>query len=291
MMDSMESPNVFVVILNKDGKDCLQDCLKAVFALTYGNLEVIVVDNASRDGSIEHARRTFPKSHFILNRENLGFARGMNVGIRYACAKGARYVWLLNNDAVPRRDSLSELVRTADPDGRDILSPFILDRTGKTWFAAGQIDWMRMRAVHVDPPVDMKRNEPYTTGYLSGCALLLPKPAIDTIGLFDEAYFLYYEDADYSLRAKKAGFRLRVVPGSVVVHGEHSIENPDKTYWLVRSGLRFFRTHTPRWRKPYLGTYLLLRKLKNRIDIIRGSAEALLVKRAYADDSEERKFA
>jgi GT2 family glycosyltransferase len=283
----MESPKVFVVILNKDGKDCLPECLRGVFGLTYPNFEVVVIDNASRDGSMEAARRDFGRVHFILNEENVGFAAGMNVGIRYARSRGAQYVWILNNDAAPGRDALTELVRVAERESDAILSPLVLSPSGKTWFAGGRIDWIRMRAIHVDPPVDTHTNEPYETGYLSGCALFLPKKAIETIGLFDEDYFLYYEDADYSVRAHEAGFQTLVVPKSVVVHGEQSETHPEKVYWLVRSGLRFFRTHATWWQRPYLTCYIALRKLKNRNNLKQSSEEARLVAQAYADEKEK----
>ncbi len=287
-MIPMESPKVFVVILNKDGKECLPECLRGVFGLAYPNFEVVVVDNASRDGSIEDARRDFGRVHFILNRENLGFAAGMNIGIRFARSKGARFIWLMNNDAVPGRDALSELVRIAMREPKALLSPLVLDRSGKTWFSGGRIDWLRMRAVHVDSPTDTKRNDPYGTGFLSGCALFLPVDAIGAVGLFDEGYFLYYEDADYSLRAKKSGFRLLIAPKAVVVHGERSSGNPEKVYWLVRSGLRFFRLHAPWWHMPYLASCLAMRKIKNRYDVKRGLEEARLVARAYADEKTGR---
>lgn len=285
----MESPKVFVVILNKDGSECLPECLRAVFSLSYGNFEVVVVDNASRDGSLEAARRDFGRAHFILHEENIGFAAGMNAGIRFARSRGARYVWLMNNDAVPGRDSLTELVRVAERESDVLLSPLVLEPSGRQWYAYGQIDWRHMRAVHAEPPKEVRDNEPYKTEYLSGCALFLSIDAINQIGLFDEGYFLYYEDADYSLRARDAGYRLFVVPKSVVVHGEQSRKDPEKTYWLVRSGIRFFRLRSPWWQKPYLACYLALRKLKNAIDRKRGFREAELVASAYRDEKGDRK--
>jgi len=122
-----DSPKVFVVILNWNGKDGLIDCLRSVFALSYGNFEVIVVDNASRDGSIETTKASFSRAHFILNPENLGFSSGMNVGIRFALSQGAEYVWLLNNDTECERKSLSELVSVSESEKKSTLySPKIL---------------------------------------------------------------------------------------------------------------------------------------------------------------------
>lgn len=286
----MESrPKVFVVVLNKDGKDCLPACLRSVFALSYGNFEVIVVDNASRDGSIEDARRDFGRAHFIINKENVGFAAGMNLGIRYALSKGASYVWLLNNDTVTEKGSLSGLVTVAEKEENALLSPLIFDTTGKTWFSGGEIDYFRMRATHVEASRLRDDDAPYETGYLSGCALFLSKPVIGKVGLFDEGYFLYYEDADYSVRAAESGYRLLVVPTALVTHAERSAENPDKIYWLVRSGLRFFARHTPFMIRPVSSTLLLLRKIKNAIDIRNGKEQAVLVASAYRDYGSERK--
>lgn len=289
-MGCMEKePKVFVIVLNKDGKETLPGCLRSVFALSYGNFEVVVVDNASRDGSIETARLDFGRAHFVVNDENTGFSGGMNIGIRYALSKGASYVWLLNNDAVPERDSLSRLLRAAEVSGDAVFSPIVKDDSGHVWFSGGKIDFPRMRAEHVDSSPDSDKGEPYETGYLSGCALLLPKKAIERVGLLDEGYFLYYEDADYSIRAKKEGFRLLVVPSSVVIHSEASRRNPEKTYWLVRSGLRFFHVHTPVHLRPWMAVYLMLRKLKNRRDVSGGSEGALLVASAYRDYDADRK--
>jgi GT2 family glycosyltransferase len=280
-------PKVFVVILNWNGKDGLIDCLRSVFSLSYRNFEVIVVDNASRDGSIETAKASFSRAHFILNPENLGFSSGMNVGIRFALSQGAEYVWLLNNDTECERESLSNLVSVSESEKEPALySPKILSPDGSVWFSGGKINYLHMRAEHVGGVLRKgagKGVKSYETGYLSGCALFLPRKAIEIVGMLDEEYFLYYEDVDFSVRAKKKGFDTRIVPESVVVHREKSLENPEKTYWLVRSGLRFFEEHTPGILKPFMWTYLFFRRIKNKADVFRGKKEALSVSSAYAD--------
>lgn len=277
------SPKVFIVVLNYNGKDCLIPCLRSLYTIKYPNFETVVVDNASRDGSLELARRTFGRAHFIVNERNAGFAAGMNVGIKFAMGKGARYIWLLNNDAVVGEDSLRKLVDAAESEGRCALfSPFILTPSGDIWFSSGRIDYLRMRAEHVPPPVTTS-HKPYESGFLTGCALFFPRELVEKIGFFDEKYFLYYEDADFSIRARKAGCRTIVVPDSVVVHGERSSENSEKVYWLVRSGLRFFSSHTPWYLRSWMHLYILLRKVKNRWDKKKGKKEAFLVARAYED--------
>ena len=283
MMRRMTQPKVFIIILNWNGKDRIIPCLRSVFSLGYGNVEGVVVDNASRDGSLELARSSFGRAHFIVNERNVGFAAGMNVGIRFAISKGAEYVWILNNGTIVGKDALSVLVDAARESGKALLSPLILTPSGKTWFSAGKIDFIRMRSVHADPDVASREHEPYETGYLTGCALFAPKEVFEAAGLFDERFFLYYEDADFSLRAKKTGYRLLVVPKSVVVHGEQSVDNPEKVYWLVLSGLRFFEEHTPWYLHLWMQLYILLRKMKNKTDKKKGKKEAFLVASAYED--------
>jgi len=274
---------VFIIILNWNGKERIVPCLRSVFSLGYKNFEVVVVDNASRDGSLELARASFGRAHFIVNEKNAGFAAGMNVGIRFALSKGAEYVWVLNNDTVVGRDALSVLVDAAEASRGAILSPLILTPSGKAWFSAGRVNFLRMKTEHVDPDVASREDAPYETEYLTGCALFMPKEAVKAIGLFDEQFFLYYEDADFSLRAKNAGYTLLVAPKAVVVHGEQSTDNPEKIYWLVLSGLRFFGKHTPWYLRPWMRLYILLRKMKNKTDKKKGKKEAFLVASAYED--------
>lgn len=285
------APKIFIVILNWNGGQVLLPCLRSVFSLTYTNFEVVVVDNASTDGSFESARSHFSRAHFIRNEKNVGFAAGMNIGMKFALSRGARYVWILNNDTLCGRDSLSELVSVIRKEQNNaILSPLILTPLGKTWFSFGKIDFFRMKAFHSAPPVDTKESNPYESEYLSGCAMFFPKRVLQKIGFFDEKYFLYYEDADISMRAKNAKIKLLIVPKAVIVHGEQSQAAQKKVYFLVLSGLRFFDLHAPRLLRPWMKLYILLRKVKNRMDrSSRNDETALLVHKAYADYASGKK--
>jgi GT2 family glycosyltransferase len=277
----MNTPKVFILILNYNGKHTLAHCLQSVYQLRYPNFDVVVIDNDSKDGSLEEAKRLFPRAHFIKNMHNLGFSAGNNVGIRFALEKMADYVWLLNNDAKVDRDSLNRLVKVGENYSRTgILSPLILhSKTKNIWFAGGKIDWMTMKAVHVPP---QSLDKPIRTEYISGCAMLVKKEVFREIGLLDEHFFLYYEDADFSLRARYSGFELEVIPDAQVFHEEVSVENPSKIYWLVVSGLQFFHKHAPWYYRPWLVVYLALRKAKNWRDLLwRKHPSAVEVRRAY----------
>jgi GT2 family glycosyltransferase len=284
MIESGSQPSVFVLVLNFNGGEKLLSCLSSVFQSDFPRFEVVVVDNCSTDGSLDTARRNFSRAHFIKNSSNAGFAKGNNLGLRFALEKFADYVFVLNNDAVVEKNTISQLVQEADgKQAVGILSPLVLSADGKTvWFSGGKIDWVKMRAVHDDAAVP---EHPYPTEYVCGCAMLVNKDVFKKIGLFDERFFLYYEDADFSLRAKKAGFSLLMVPSATVTHLEQSAgRGKSKTYWLVFSGLLFFRIHASSLQKTWLFFYLQLRKLKNISDLVFAKNEsALQTRQAYRD--------
>lgn len=285
-------PKVSVVILNYNGKDVLGPCLSSVFAVNYPNLEIILVDNNSQDGSFEAAKANFSKAVFIKNEENLGFSAGNNAGIRFALERMADYVLLLNYDTEVERDFLANLLEVAESDDRiGVLSPIIFEgRTKKVWFSGGQIDWVRMKAIH-EKKINEKNTESYSTEFVSGCSMLVKKKVFEKIGLLDEDFFLYWEDVDFSYRAKKAGFDRVLVPKSVVYHYEKSEEmKANKVYWLVISGLIFFRKNASFWLKPWVWLYVFLRKTKNFLDIKRNNNVKLArsVRKAYGDFNREK---
>lgn len=273
---------VAIIVLNYNGRDCLSRALRSLQAVDYEEKKLVVVDNNSQDESFEIAKKGFPTCIFIKNMENLGFAGGMNVGIREALRLGADYVWLFNNDAEAEPTALRKLVDFLDshPEAA-AASPIITDFSGKEWFVSGKVSYVRMRAVH-----GKRKSEdiPYQSEYLSGCALLVRCSSFKSVGLLDERYFLYYEDADISLRLRRSGEKLFVIPAARVRHGEQSErENAEKIYYLVYSGLIFFHEHTPILIYPWIRCYEFLRRMKNRTDLLLRRKNAAMVRRAYDD--------
>lgn len=277
-------PKVFIIVLNYNGKTTLSSCLASIYSSTYPKFEVVVVDNDSHDGSFELAKTNFSRAHFIKNSTNTGFASGSNLGIRFALEKFADYVLVLNNDTYLKKDTLSKLVTLAQSHPVPaIINPLILNRDEKTvWFAGGVIEWLKMKNVHL---TKTSLATPYPTEYCTGCAMFVSKEIFKKIGLFDQRYFLYYEDADFSLRARKVGFDLLICPTAKITHLEQSNEkNELKTYWLVLSGLLFFSLNADFFQKLYLLPYLQLRKLKNLFELkFKPSPLASQVKQAYQD--------
>lgn len=278
------SPLVFILVLNYNGRETLLSCLRSIFRLEYPMFRVVVIDNASTDGSFESAKERYSQAHFIRNSENVGFARGMNVGIRFALDQRAEYVWLVNPDTIVSKESLHRLVELLEHHASvGIASPIIFTPSRRRiWFGGGKIAWFRLRALHTKP---RSRAIPFETGFLSGCAPLVKVPVFRMVGLFDERFFLYYEDADLSIRTKRAGFPIVVHPKATITHSEESKRNPEKTYWLVRSGLFFFRKNFPFWGQPYFWISFAFRKLWNMFRIASSpeDATARSVRDAFRD--------
>jgi len=277
----MNNPKVFIIILNYNGRDTLKKCLDSVFHSDYQNFEVVIVDNDSRDGSFELAKGIFPNFYFIKNDKNIGFSKGNNIGIRFALEKMADYIFLLNNDATIEKNTLSKLIESSKKEEADIFSPVIYNRENKIWFAGGKIKWLQMKATHESQIL----NHPYETDYISGCAMLVKKEVFKKIGLFSEDYFLYYEDADFCVRARKNGFKCIIIPSAKSIHFEKSeLDLSNKLYWLVISGLIFFEKNTPKMLRFWVRPYLHLRKVKNMLDNLNNKNRyAPIVKKAYTD--------
>lgn len=251
----MEEQTVGVVILNWNGGDEIQDCLMSVFESTHRAVEVVIVDNGSVDGSSDVIRLRFPQTHFINNQRNLGFAKGSNQGMEWALTRGIQSVLLLNGDARLHPNAIRELLTVADHgDNTVVACPRMYLAGGnngvnRLWFVYGTVRlWaglFRNPAFnHVDSP---KWSLPRDMEYASGCCMLIPVHILQIVGMLDERFFAYCEDVDFSLRVRKAGFRLRYVPSAYLWHGSSKPTNRTRTvmyrYLATRNNLWIVRKH------------------------------------------------
>ena len=276
-------PLTGIVVLNFNGHDCLLACLRSLYALQYKEKCIVVVDNGSHDGSLAAALALYPDLMYLRNEKNLGFSAGMNVGIKEALARGAQWIWLFNNDATTEPDTLDRLMTEALAHPKvGLLSPRIFT-PGKAhvWFEKGRIDFWRMRVLHIPATAENLLCSAYESPFLTGCALLIKKEVLSRVGMLDEHFFLYYEDADLCVRARAKHYTSLVVPQALVYHQENSQKNSRKTYFLVLSGLLFFAKHYRGWQKTYLALYVTIRRLKNWLDIVCGRDGATGVRQAY----------
>jgi GT2 family glycosyltransferase len=215
-------PKVFIIILNWNRLNDILECLESVYKLNYANFEVIIVDNASTDNSVEIIRKKYPGMIIIENGENLGFAGGNNVGMDYSIKQNADYVWLLNNDTVVNPDCLSYIIESAESSEKiGLVSPIIyyLESPLQYQFAGSYIDWKTLSIVY--PEQDKEIPAEFQTGEnvcLWGTALLIKSNLIKNFGYLKNEYFAYWEDTEYSLRSLKGGFKNRVCDQSIVWH-------------------------------------------------------------------------
>ena len=217
MSDDSPHPLISVIVVNYNGKKFLPDCLNSIFQQTYFPFEVIMVDNASHDGSVGYVQQSFPGVKMFTQSTNLGFAGGTNEGIRQA---EGEFILTLNNDTIITPDFIDELAQpmVSDPsvgmcaskmifpDGRINSTAICISRSGAAWDRGmGEPD-------HGQYDVAEE-----VFGACAGAALYR-RIMLDEIGLFDEDFFLYMEDVDLAFRARLSGWKCMYVPSAQVIH-------------------------------------------------------------------------
>lgn len=220
----MTAAGVTIVVLNWNQKDETIACLRSLAAADLGGAAVVVVDNGSRDGSVDALRAEFPSVRILALPENRGFAGGCNAGMRAALEAGAEGILLLNNDTRVARDFLLPLLdamHSSPGAGAVSSAAFRLDRPTMLDVAYSEVRFNRRHVVQI-LGVNALPGEGFDrraeVGVVNACSLLLKAEALRTVGLFDEAYFAYHEDVDWCLRARQAGYQLFYEPYSRVLH-------------------------------------------------------------------------
>jgi N-acetylglucosaminyl-diphospho-decaprenol L-rhamnosyltransferase len=244
------APRVSAVVVSYNAREHLLRCLRALEPDAALPLEVIVVDNASADGSAAAVREAFPAARVLEAGANLGFSRANNLGIREA---EAPYVLLLNPDAELRPGSITALVGLLEEHGDiGIAGPRTLSGDGSPQVSFGEgltpfLEWRQqalVRGVRARRPEALSRareaagaqSEP---GWISGACMMARRSALLAVGGFDEAFFLYEEDVDLCLRLRRAGWRIVFTPTAEVVH--HLGRSVQSDPW--RSRLEYHRSH------------------------------------------------
>lgn len=254
---------VITVVLNWNGWRDTAACLSSLRQLRYKNHQVLVVDNGSTDRSVFQLRAGFPGLKIIETGRNLGFAAGCNIGIARALGEGADFIWLLNSDTVVDSDALEYLMQRAHRDERIAAvgsALYFMHRPNslQAW-GGGRINFWLGRSRQILSPV---RDE--EVDYITGASLLLRRKALEEVGLLDEGFFFYWEDADLGFRLRQAKWKLAVAGDSRVWHKESSsLQGRDTVLdtYFNQAAVRFFRKHSlmPQF-SVYMGVGLRLMK-------------------------------
>jgi hypothetical protein len=231
---------VFAVVANWNGGRDNLACLDSLFAGGLDPSQVVFVDNGSEDGSAGLVEERHPRVHVLRNEGNLGFGEASNQGARLALALGAEAVFFVNNDVLLPVGVLLRLVLELEREPRaGIVGPRVLQREArdKVWSAGGMLTWRQNLSTR---DVD----------YVAGCTLLARRGVLESAGLFDPEYFAYMEDIDLCLRARQAGWLVRVVGEVCAYHAASSSTgggyNPRRKYMMGVNSVWFLRRHAGR---------------------------------------------
>lgn len=228
---------VWVVVLNWNRWQQTLDCLACLEKVTQPPHTIVVVDNGSDDDSVERIREGVPDLRLIETGANLGYAGGNNVALREALAEGADFIWVLNNDTCPEPEALGELLSSAEAEPRlaALASSVTLPSAEPTTAYA---DEPRKVEIHCD---GCSRSH-HPAAVLQGPSLFLRTAALEEVGLFDEAYFHFFEELDLMERFRRAGWSLGLACRAQVNHAKGvtlRMGTPQAQYYELRNHLRF----------------------------------------------------
>jgi len=262
--------SVYVSIINFNGRDNTFRCLDSLKKLNASNfkLNIVVIDNGSKEklDLSENYLDNIPLK-VIANKKNLGFTGGHNAGINYALSKNADYVLVLNNDVVVDPNLIMKLLKVLDKNEKyAIASPKIYfaprfefhkdrykeeDKGRVFWYAGGIMDFRNVIARHrgVDEVDNGQYQKVGETDFATGACFLIKREILKKVGLFDDKYFLYYEDSDLSQRIRRAGYKIIYAPDAVAWHRNAAAAggsgSPLQDYYISRNRLLFGLRYAP----------------------------------------------
>ena len=226
---------ILVIIVTYNGSKWVDKCFNSLRESTIP-LEVLVVDNLSKDGTVQKLKDNFPEVEVIESTDNLGFGRANNVGFDKVIDKNYDFAFLLNQDAWIKPDTIENLLKgynNSELKNIGILSPVHLSGDGKSVDFGFQ---------HYLSPINTqdflsdlylnKMQEYYETNFVNAAAWLIPKQTIESIGGFDPVFMLYGEDDDFVNRTKRAGFKLYVVPNAIINHDRPQVRGAENSNYL-----------------------------------------------------------
>jgi GT2 family glycosyltransferase len=250
MRSDLAQPLVVVVVLNTNRRDDTLVCVASLAALEYSNHRVLLLDNASIDGSAEAVAAQFSGVRILPLTENLGYAGNNNVGIEAAMAMGAEWILVLNEDTVLAPTCVTELLRVAGDDARiGVLGPMVYhhDEPGVIQSAGGLLDrhWTARHAGENEDDTGQFA-APRRVDWVSGCAILVRREAVQHAGALDHRFFYYWEETEWCLRIARAGWSIVHVPAAKVWHKGVTRDYrpaPSVAYYDTRNRLLMMSKH------------------------------------------------
>lgn len=256
----MKVPRIAIIIINWNTYQLTFNCLKSLEACNYKNKTIFFVDNGSNDGSGDKIALEFPEINYIKNEKNEGFTGANNKALNIILKQSFDYVLLLNNDTEVEPDFLSLLAASMESDKNlAATQPLILDFPNKNtiWNAGGSFNTFfglsktRYKGLIYKPKLKIET----FTEWISGCCILVNIGVVKKVGLLDNRFFAYFEDVDWSIRMTNQGYKLGVVPKSIIYHHTSGSTKKNNTsnegnlspyahYLNVRNHIYLIKKHT-----------------------------------------------
>lgn len=247
-----------IIIVNWNSYDDTAACLSSLRQLTFAAYEIVVVDNASEDGSGQRLKDEFDEITLLVNSKNEGFTGGNNRGIQYALDAGFEYLMLLNNDTIVTPGFVQPLLQVLQAHDVGAVQPKILYESERNiiWNAGtGFNRWGFFPYTLGQGKADHAfGNHARRIPWITGCCFLVKAKIVREVGALDDQFFIYYEDTDWSLRIRKAGYHLQYEPASKIYHkvgrshknrsseGEGNL-SPFAHYITLRNHMYILRKH------------------------------------------------
>lgn len=246
------SGKVAIILINLNQEIHTQECIESLRKVTYKPIDIILIDNCSVDGSGDRLRIDFPDVIFHQTKENLGFAGGNNAGIKIALEHNADYIMLLNNDTIVDPDFIQPLIEYAqkNPDcGSQSCKIYFYSKPNTFWYAGGIFNVHKALGKHRGMfETDQRQyDDIMDIDFATGCMMFTTREVIEKIGLLDEDFFIYFEDADWCLRARSHGMRCIYNPKSKIWHKvsvTNRIDSPFYLYLTMRNKIFILRKHS-----------------------------------------------
>jgi len=240
-------PLVYIVIINYNNYQDTIECLESLKKINYMDFKILIIDNNSNNNSVSILEESYKEYKIIKLEENLGFARGNNVGIKEAISNSAQFVLLLNNDTIVDPNFLNKMIESFYRNSKSnigIVGAKIYSFYDKQLSeAAGNIDFFKFITINDANKKSDKCDLEKQTSFISGCCMLINKEVFAKVGLLPDEYFMYYEDTDFCVKVLEAGFKILYNPEAIIFHKISSSsggkQSPFSIKWNNRNRIIF----------------------------------------------------
>ena len=236
-------PLVYIILVNYNGYKDTIECVNSLKGINYSNYKIVIVDNASTNNSLEILKQTLNNCIIIESKKNLGFAGGNNLGIKYALKSNADYVLLLNNDTLEEPNFLNNMINSFNKDEKIGLvgcKIMYYPEKDKIWYGGGYINWFKFIGIHCGmKQIDKGQcDTEKEIDFMTGCCMLIKREVFEKVGLLSEEYFMYFEDVDFCVKVKDAGYKIWYNPEAAIYHKVGFSSGGEESTFSIKWGTR-----------------------------------------------------